>query len=363
MHVKFDPDEPFNNLPILPPAKDIETRSILRKAAACARAVGELKGIGYTIPNQAILIDSLILQEAQASTEIENIVTTTDKVYQAFSVDSKQIDPAAKEVLRYREALWHGYNRLKKRPVLNTNLFIECVQILKKNNSGVRKTSGTKVANQRTAEIIYTPPEGESIIRDMLGSLEKYIHSDDGVDPLVKLAVIHYQFEAIHPFSDGNGRTGRIINLLFLTLHGLLEYPVLYLSKYIIENKNDYYRLLRGVTSDQSWESWIEYILNGIEETAVFTKNKILAIKTLMDETTEQAREELPTTTYSKELIEVIFERPYTKAQHLVDKGIVQRQAASRYLKALESIGILKSQKVGKEVLYLNTKLYNLLTH
>jgi len=196
----------------------------------------------------------------------------------------------------------------------------------------------------------------------MLGSLEKYIHSDDGVDPLVKLALIHYQFEAIHPFSDGNGRTGRIINLLFLTLHGLLEYPVLYLSKYIIENKNDYYRLLRGVTSDQSWESWVEYILNGIEETAVFTKNKILAIKALMDETTEKARAELPTTTYSKELIEVIFERPYTKAQHIVDKGIVQRQAASRYLKALESVGILKSQQVGKEVLYLNTKLYNLLT-
>lgn len=362
MPLGFNPEKPYNSLPPLPPAKDVETKSILRKAASCARAMGELKGIARTIPNQAILIDSLILQEAQSSTEIENIVTTTDAVYQAFSAATTQIDPATKEVLRYREALWHGFNQIKDRPVLSTNLFIECVQILKENQAGIRNTPGTKVVNESTRQIIYTPPEGESVIRDKLAQLEKYIHSDDGVDPLVKLALIHYQFEAIHPFSDGNGRTGRIVNLLYLVLHDLLEYPVLYLSKFIIENKSDYYRLLPEVTMDQAWIPWVEYILTGIEETARFTHDRILSIKSLLDKTIERAREELPTTTYSKELIELLFEQPYTKAKHVVDKGIVQRQAASRYLNALEEINILKSQKVGREVLFLNTALYELLT-
>lgn len=358
----IDPDKPLNNLLPLPPAKDIETKAILRKTTSCARAVAELKGLGRTIPKQAILIDSLILQEAQASTEIENIITTADAVYKAFSVDSKQIDPATKEVLRYREALWHGYNKIKERPVLNTNLFIDCVQILKMNTAGIRNVPGAKIVNQATGKVIYTPPEGENIIRGMLSNLEEYIHSENGVDSLVKLALVHYQFEAIHPFSDGNGRTGRIINLLFLILHEILQYPVLYLSKYIIENKSDYYQLLRGVTVDQAWEPWIEYLLTGVEVTALHTRDRILAIKSLMDKTVEKARTQLPTTMFSKELIELIFERPYTKVKHIVDKGIVKRQAASRYLKALESAKILKSQKVGKELLYLNTQLFDLLS-
>lgn len=359
----FNPEKPYNNLPPLPPSKDVETKLILRKAASCARAIGELKGIARTIPNQAILIDSLILQEAQSSTEIENIVTTTDAVYKAFSSGTAQADPATKEVLRYREALWHGYNRLKDKPILNTNLFVDCVQILKENQAGIRKTLGTRVINESTRQIIYTPPEGENVIRDKLSQLEKYIHSDDGMDPIIKLALIHYQFEAIHPFSDGNGRTGRIINLLYLVLNDFLEYPVLYLSKYIFEHKNDYYRLLREVTMEQAWEPWVEYILTAVEDTAQFTRDRILSIKALLDETIEKAKAELPTTTYSKELIELLFERPYTKAQHIVDKGIVKRQAASRYLNALEEINILKSQKVGKEVLFLNTALFELLTN
>jgi len=359
----FVPDKPFNSLPPLPPMKNVATNKVLQRTTPVARAVAELKGVGRVIPNQAILIDSLILQEAKASTEIENIVTTADAVYKAFSASTKQIDSATKEVLRYREALWYGYNQLEQRPILSTNLFIDCVQILKQNKAGIRNTPGTKIVNASRGEVLYTPPEGESRIRDMLGDLEKYIHEEDGLDPLIKLPLLHYQFEAIHPFMDGNGRTGRILNLLYLTLHGLLDYPVLYLSKFIIENKNDYYRLLRGVTSNQEWEPWILFMLNGIEETAIYSRDKILAIKELMDTTVDRARDLLPSKVFSKELIELLFERPYTKIQHLMDKDIAKRETASMYLKELESVHLLKSQRVGKEFLYLNTGLYELLSH
>jgi len=358
----FDPNKPFNNLQPLPPTKNVATNMVLQRTTPVARAVAELKGVGRVIPNQAILIDSLILQEAKASTEIENIVTTSDAVYKAFSANTKQIDPATKEVLRYREALWYGYNQLNKRPILSTNLFIDCVRILKQNNAGIRNTPGTKIVNLAKAEVLYTPPEGESRIRDMLGDLEKFIHEKNGLDPLIKLPLLHYQFEAIHPFIDGNGRTGRILSLLFLTLHGLLDYPVLYLSKFIVENKSDYYRLLRGITTDQDWEPWILYMLNGMEETAIYSRDKILAIKELMDTTVDKARDLLPSKVFSKELIELLFERPYTKIQHLVDKNIAKRETASMYLKELESVHLLKSQRVGKESLYLNTGLFELLS-
>lgn len=362
MSILFDPEIPFNDLPPLPPSKNVATNAVLRQTTPCARAVAELKGVGHIIPNQAILIDSLILQEARASTEIENIVTTSDAVYLAFSASVKQVDPATKEVLRYREALWYGFNQLKRRPILGTNLFIKCVQVLKKNSAGIRNTPGTKIINKTTGEILYTPPESEERIRDMLGNLENYIHSQNELDPLIKLAILHYQFEAIHPFSDGNGRTGRIINLLFLTFNDMLDYPVLYLSKYIIENKRDYYKFLKRVTSHEDWEPWIQYMLTGIEETAIYTRDKILAIKKLLDDTVEEARLKLPNSLFSKELIEILFEHPYTKIQHLVDKNIAKRETASKYLKNLETAGILKSQRVGKEILYLNTKLYKLLS-
>ena len=359
----FEPQKPYNSLPPLPPSIEVVTTAVLRQTTKTARAVAELKGVARIIPNQAILIDSVILQEAKASSEIENIVTTSDAIYQAFSAKTNKIDPATKEVLWYREALWHGFTRLQERPVLNTNLFIECVQILKQNNAGIRNASGTKIQNQITGEVIYTPPEGDGLIRDMLGSLERFIHSETDLDPLIMLAMIHYQFESIHPFFDGNGRTGRIINLLFLTLHELLDYPVLYLSKYIIENRSDYYRLLREVTSKQDWESWILFILTGIETTAKHTRDQILGIKGLLDETLELGRKKLPSHMFTKELIELLFEQPYTKIQHIVDKGLAKRQTASVYLQDLETAGILKSQKFGKELLYLNTELLKLLSH
>lgn len=358
----FDPKIPYNDLPPLPPRVDVETKTILKQTIAARSALAELKGLGTTIPNQALLVDSLIVQEARASSEIENIITTSDALFRAFTAKTKQIDPAIKEVLRYREALWKGYMALKKRPILSTNLFAELVQTIKEHTGGIRRLPGTTIANAATGKVLYTPPEGETLIRDHLKHLEEFIHARNDMDPLVKLALIHYQFEAIHPFPDGNGRTGRIINILFLIQQGLLDLPVLYLSKAIIERKNDYYRLLRQVTEKDAWEPWILFMLKAVEETAIFTRERIMAIRTLMKETMETAKEKLPTRVYSKELIEAIFRQPYTKGKFLVDMGIAKRQTAAQYLREMESIGILKSQKMGKETLYLNVALYELLS-
>ena len=360
--MKFDPNKPFNDLPLLPPKADVETKPVLKKAITANRALAELKGLGGTIPNQALLVNSLILQEAKASSEIENVITTNDALFRAFTAKTSRVDPATKEVLRYREALWEGYNALKERPILSTNLFVTIVQRIRENQAGIRNTPGTTIADSATGEIIYTPPEGETIIRDKLKNLEDFIHAEDEMDPLIKLALIHYQFEAIHPFSDGNGRTGRIINILFLILHGLLDLPVLYLSKAIIERKNDYYRLLRQVTQKNQWEPWILYMLASIEETATFTRERILAIRNLMLETMEKARRELPRRVYSKELIELLFQQPYCKISFLVDAGIASRNIASSYLGELVKINILKKETIGRETLYLNHKLYELLS-
>jgi Fic family protein len=358
----FNPKIPYNDLPLLPPKRDVETKTILKKTITARSALAELKGLGETLPNPALLVDSLILQEAKASSEIENIITTSDALFQAFAAQTGQVDAATKEVLRYREALWKGFNTLKTRPVLSTNLFIDIVQTIKEHSSGIRRMSGTAVVHAATGKVIYTPPEGETIIRDKLKNLQDFIHGSDDIDPLIKLALIHYQFEAIHPFSDGNGRAGRIINILFLVLNGLLDLPVLYLSKAIIEQKNDYYRLLRQVTEKDLWEPWILFMLKAVEDTAVFTRERTLAIRALMAETMEKARKKLPARVYSKELIELIFRQPYTKGQFLVDGGIAQRKTAAEYLKELEKIGILKAIKIGRESLFLNRKLYDLLS-
>lgn len=358
--MKYDPQKPYNQLPLLPPKKDLETKAILKKAIAAGRALAELKGIASTIPNQTILINTIALQEAKSSSEIENIVTTNDALFKAFTTQSPQVDAATKEVLRYREALWEGFNTLKKRPVITTNLLIRLVQTIKQNQAGIRNAPGTAIANASTGEVLYTPPEGEKIIRDKLKNLEDYIHEEDPTDPLVKLSVIHYQFEAIHPFFDGNGRTGRILCILFLVHRELLDLPILYLSKAIIETKSDYYRLLRQVTASDAWESWVLYMLDVIEKTAVDTRNKVVAIRELLEKTLDDARKKLPVRVYSKELIELLFHQPYTKGQFLVDAGIAERKTAADYLKELERTGILKSKKIGKENLYLNVKLYDL---
>jgi Fic family protein len=302
------------------------------------------------------------LQEARASSEIENIITTNDALFRALTANNPNADPATKEVLRYREALWTGYNSLTKNRRLNTDLFVKTVQIIKKDRKSIRNVPGTVIANRITGAVIYTPPAGEPLIRKKLKELETFIHTADDIDPLVKLALIHYQFEAVHPFFDGNGRTGRIIIIYYLLHKGLLDLPVLYLSKYIIDRKSEYYRLLRQVTERSAWEPWILYMLDAVETTAALTRQQILDIRALMDDTVTFAKNKLPARVYSKELIELVFRQPYTKGQLLVDAGIAERKTAADYLQELEMIGILKRKKVGRENLYLNEKLYKLLS-
>jgi len=358
----FNRDKPYNKLPLLPPDVALETQPVLKKAVSAHRRLAELRGIANVMPNPAILINAITLQEARSSSEVENVLTTNDRLFEAFSSAQGAIDPHTKEVLRYREALWEGFHTLKKRPVFSTNFFVRIYQTIKQSNAGVRNTPGTKISDGR-GNTLYTPPEGESLIRDKLKNLEDFIHDEsNSLDPLIKLALMHYQFEAIHPFTDGNGRTGRILNVLFLIYEGLLDLPLLYMSEHIIRDKKRYYQLLRGVTKEDHWESWILFMLDTVEKTSQSTVEKITQINTLLADTIEDCRQKLPSYMYSKELVELLFERPYCKVKFLVDRGIAKRQRASVYLKTLEKIGILKMKKVGKENLYLNVKLYELLS-
>ncbi|WP_034262160.1 Fic family protein [Altibacter lentus] len=354
----YSPEKPYNALPLLPPNVEVETKKILKQAIASNKILAELKGRADEIPNQSMLVNAITLQEAKDSSEIENIVTTQDSLYKAFTSNISSTDAQTKEVLRYRQALWEGYKDLNKRP-LSTNSFIKIVQTIKENGSSIRNAPGTSITNNN--KTIYTPPEGEALIRNLLKNLEDFLHRENDIDALIKLAIMHYQFEAIHPFFDGNGRTGRVINMLYIVEKGLLDTPILYLSKYIIENKNDYYSNLRNVTERSAWESWILFMLKGIEETAQYTLNKINSINQLMHETIAFSKENLPARVYSKELIELLFEQPYCKVKYLVDRDIAKRQTAAEYLNELEKIGILKSQKVGVENIYLNVKLVEVL--
>ncbi len=357
----FQRNRPYNDLPDLPPKADLETSAVLKMAIRANKAVAELRVSGHLIPNQAVLVQALGLSEAKFSSEIENIVTTNDELYRAFSDESVNSDPQTKEVLFYKDSLWHGYNAIVvKKRLLTTPLFVELVQILKNSSQGIRKLAGTKLANP-AGEILYTPPEGENVIRDKLSQLEKFIHTDTTLDPLIQMAIVHYQFEAIHPFADGNGRTGRILNLLFLLEKGLLEIPVLYLSRYIIQNKTAYYNGLRNVTEENTWEPWILYILEGLEQTAIETRKQIMTIHHLIQEMSEKVRTRLPRI-YSRDLVEVLFRAPYCKIKSLEDAGIVKRQTASRYLQQLEEIGILRGIKSGRDIYYINDAFLRVLT-
>ena len=357
----FDTTKPFNDLPLLPPdGVDLESRAILKQAIASNRALAELKGAGDLIPNQAVLVRVIGLQEAKLSSEIENIVTTNDELYRAFADESGNVDPQTKEVLSYNDALWHGFNTLKAGMPLCTRSFEEVVQVIKQNQAGIRRGTGTAIATT-TGKIIYTPPEGETIIRDKLANLENFLHSKDDIDPLVKMAVMHYQFESIHPFSDGNGRTGRILNILYLVSAGLLDTPVLYLSRYIIEHKNDYYAGLRRVTEEKDWENWILYMLKAVEATSLETHKRIMEIRELMQETMDRVRHELPKI-YSKDLVEILFAQPYCRIRFLEKARIGNRQTASKYLQELSDIGVLKRVDVGREAYFINTAFLNSLT-
>ena len=355
----FNRQLPYNDLPLLPPITELETKAVLKQAISANRVLANLRGLAAKIPNQGLLINSIVLQEARLSSEIENIVTTNDELYRAAANGDGKTDPHTKEVLRYREALHFGFKALRERP-LNSNLFIELVQLIKQVDIGIRAIPGTALKND-LGEVIYTPPVGEAVIRDKLANLDQFIHADDGLDPLVKMAVMHYQFEAIHPFPDGNGRTGRILNLLFLVEQQLLDIPVLFLSRYIITHRQDYYAGLRGVTESQDWERWVLFMLKAVESTAQQTFEQVNRILALMEEVRELVQREAESI-YSKDLVEAIFMQPYTKIAFLVEAGIAKRQTASRYLQTLAAMGILREEQVGREKYYINDALFAELT-
>ena len=353
------PDRPYNDLPRLPPTTNLDSVSILRACIPARAALAELKQAGQLLPNQDLLINLLPLLEAKDSSEIENIVTTADKLFQ-YSFEENLADSVTKEALRYRTALNTGYRELEAKP-LCTNTAIEICSTIKGMQMDVRKVPGTTLSNQRTGEIISTPPEGEQVLRDLLTNWENYLHQDDEIDPLIKMAVAHYQFEAIHPFLDGNGRTGRVLNILYLIEEGLLTLPILYLSRYIVQNKQDYYRLLHEVTTTEDWEAWILYMLKAVEVTANWTTQKIDAVRKLIDRTSEYIKTNLPKI-YSHELVQIIFEQPYCRISNLVESNIAKRQTASVYLKQLTEIGVLNEIQAGKEKLFVHPKLIQLMT-
>lgn len=355
----FRPDRPYNDLPLLPPDRELETKAVLKLCIEARASLAELKTAGRLIPNQAVLINSIPILEAQASSEIENILTTTDRLFQFANNGGELADPATKEALRYQTALNEGSRMLSKRPV-STSMAVEICRMIKGVEMDVRATPGTALMNEATKEIIYTPPEGNDLLRRKLANWERYIHQAEDVDPLVRMAVMHYQFEAIHPFTDGNGRTGRILNLLFLVEQKLIDTPVLYLSRYIIRNKADYYKLLHAVTAQSRWEAWVIYMLEAVRNTAQWTTTKIAAIRNLLDTTGETIRERAPKI-YSRELAEIIFVQPYCRISNLVSAGIAQRQSASVYLKELVDIGVLKEKKAGREKLFINPQFLGLL--
>lgn len=355
----FNPTQPNNDLSFLPPdTSKTETVRILKQESKAVAAIAELKGIANIIPNQSILINAIVLQEAKDSSEIENIITTKDDLYKAVSSTVAKVNPATKEVMFYREALYVGFQKIKKRDLLSINDIIEIQKILIQNDAGIRTTPGTALINDKTNEVIYTPPQSYDAINVLLKNFVEYLNNEEV--SLAKMAVLHYQFETIHPFYDGNGRTGRIVNILYLILKGYLDIPILYLSSYIIKNKTLYYELLLSVTKDSNWEDWILYILTGIEQTAKETIVKIKRIRELLDRTIEAVKEKAPKI-YSKELVEILFVNPYCKVEFITASLNVERKAASRYLHQLEEIGILKSYKVGKENIFINVELIQLL--
>ena len=357
----FDPSLPFNDLPDLPPpAGQIETVPVLKRCIEARVAMAELKQAAELIPNSAVLVNTLPLLEARASSEIENIVTTTDKLFQFVDIAEDRADAATKEALRYRSALFEGTKMVARR-MLTTDMAIHICSTIKDMELDLRSEPGTQLRNRISGETIYTPPNGQKLLQAKLDNWAQFMQEETTLDPLIRMAIQHYQFEAIHPFADGNGRTGRILNILFLLQQGLLDSPILYLSRYIIAHKRTYYRLLLAVTRDQSWSEWILFILKGVEETCRSTTDKIKAIRELMIHTSDFVQAEMPKA-YSWELVEALFKQPYCRISNLVDANIVKRQTASVYLKSLCDIGVLREHRSGRETLFMHPKYIELLT-
>jgi Fic family protein len=334
----------------------------LKKLALAHRALAELKGVAATMPNESILINTLALQEAKDSSEIENIITTQDELFQSDAASKNFVTLAAKEVHVYADALRYGFEQVKEQGLLTNNHILMMQSIIEENSAGFRKLPGTALKNDATGEVIYSPPQEPQEIIDLMTNLEKFMNDDElcDWDSLTKMAVIHHQFESIHPFYDGNGRTGRIINILYLVRQGLLKNPVLYLSRYINQNKADYYRLLQAVRSENAWEEWVLFILDGVEETSRQTIVLIEEINRLMLAAKQKMRAELPKI-YSQDLLNNLFRHPYTKIEFVVEELQVTRKTAAKYLDELVDIGLLQKHRITKDNFYLNVGLYELL--
>lgn len=364
----YDRNQPYNELPLLPPPDEkVITIEILQAAIGANKALAELKGLAKTLPNQAMLVNTISLREAKASTEIENIFTTDDELYKALSGEDDGLKGNAKEVMRYRQALWSGFNDINTNGGFSIDLMIKIYQEIKEVRDGIRPPQTETVIKKRGSgnlggTVVYTPPRGERMIQEKLENLVSYLNDDKrySYDPLIKLAVSHYQFEAIHPFRDGNGRAGRILSLLLMIQKNLLDVPILYLSAYIIEHKDDYYYLLNNVTTLRSWREWILYMLKAIEETSIYTLNKITEIDNLFQRTNELISQKLPH--IRKETTEKIFEQPYISPKKILSYDIKSLNTAKKYLRQMEELGIMTSQKIGKEIIFLNIDLFNLLS-
>jgi Fic family protein len=349
-------------IPQLPLDLDVETKAILKKTAAARSALAEMKGAALSIPNESILISTLSLQEAKDSSAIENIITTHDELYQGDYLKKEFKSIASKEVHNYAEALRWGFETVRQKGFLSNNHIIQMQATLEENDAGFRKVPGTELKNEQTGQIVYTPPQTHDEVVALMNNLEQFINDNElcNWDPLVKMAIVHHQFESIHPFYDGNGRTGRIINILYLVKEGLLNLPILYLSRYINQNKGDYYRLLQKVRTENAWEEWVLYILEAVEQTSLQTIKIIEGIKGLMKKNKETIRTELPKI-YSQDLLNNLFRHPYTKIDFVMEETGVSRKTAAKYLDELEKLGIVSKQRIWKDNYYINTDLFNLL--
>jgi len=349
-------------IPQLPLDFDIETKAILKKTAAARSALAEMKGAALSIPNEEILISTLSLQEAKDSSAIENIITTHDELFQSDFMTKNFKTLASKEVHNYAEALRRGFQTVRHQGFLSNNHIIDIQATIEESRSGFRKVPGTELKNEQTGEVVFTPPQTHDEVIEHMNNLEQFINVNElsDWDPLVKMAVIHHQFESIHPFYDGNGRTGRIVNILYLVKEGLLNLPILYLSRYINRNKGDYYRLLQKVRTENAWEEWVLYILDGVEQTSLQTIELIGGIKTVMQKHKHKLRTNLPKI-YSQDLLNNLFRHPYTKIDFVMEETGVSRKTAAKYLDELDKLGLVSKQKIWKDNYYINTDLFNLL--
>lgn len=358
--MSWNADEPFNELPLLPPSAEFETRAVLKAAIRARAALASMDEATKRMPNPMVLVNSLSLLEAQASSEIENIVTTTDELFRFAQEATDAASADTKETLRYRAALFGGMVAIRERP-LSINTAIDVCSNIHRREMGVRRLQGTHIGNPKTRRAIYTPPSGEAVILDKLANWADFVHTKADLDPLVVMAVAHYQFEAIHPFTDGNGRTGRILNVLQLVSAELLREPILYLSRYIIQNKDEYYRLLLAVTAEAAWEEWILFVLRGIEETATRTLSKIDRIQELQRTIRAEIKEHTSAGSNS-DLIEVLFENPYSRISNVIERCGVSRPTATGWLNSLVSAGALIDIKAGRERLFINHRFMQILS-